>query len=90
MTGAPGARAASTPRTGGSGSQTIGSASSGMAATASGVADQRQHRLAAVADLALGQHGLVLQVGVDAEAVAAGNVRRREDADRQGTRCRPA
>ena len=48
--------------------------------------DQRQHRLAAVADFALGQHGLVLQVGVDAEAVAAGNVRCREDADRQGPR----
>src|SRR3546814_4203811 len=35
-------------------------------------ADQRQHRLAAVAHDTVGQHRLILDVGIDAEALVAG------------------
>ena len=57
------------PNTGGSGVQAIGTSSSRMASTVGAVADQRHHRLAAIAHLAVGQHRLVLDVGIDAEAV---------------------
>ena len=44
------------------------------------IADQRQHRLAAEAHIPVRQHRLVLQVGIDAETVAARHVTGGEDA----------
>ncbi len=46
-----------------------------------GVADQRQHRLAAKAHEAVGEHRLILDVGIDAEAVGAGNIGGGQDSD---------
>ena len=50
------------------------------------LADQRQHRLAAVAHMVLGQHRLVLVCRVDADAVAARDVGGGEDTHHPGMR----
>ena len=70
--GAPGARAPPAAQ-GGSGVQAIGS-SRRRSRRASVVADEREHRLTAMADEALGERRLVLAGRVDAVAVLAGDV----------------
>ena len=67
--GASAAIAASMPTTGGSRRPGDRHVSSRIASTTVALADQRDDRLAAIAHLAVGQHRLVLDVGIDAEAV---------------------
>ena len=68
----------------GSGSQTIGRSAATTDSTASRDPDQRQHRLAAMADETFREHRLVLEVGIDAEGIFAGHIKGRENADDAG------
>jgi len=44
-----------------------------------GVADQREHRLATEAHETVGEHRLILDIGIDAETVGARDISSRED-----------
>ena len=78
--GAPGARAAAIPSSGGAGAQVIGSSSSAIRGDDARVADERDDRLARIADEPVGEHRLVLAGLVDAVAVGARDVGGGQDA----------
>ena len=50
------------------------------------LAHQRQDRFAAIANLTIGQHGLILEIGIDAEGILARHIMRCQNPDDAGMR----